>query len=247
MITLQELRLVSESLTREPWGGPALNADFSRLYYILEGEAYYEEMGKQVRLKKGHLYLTPAKKSFGLHDNPDNQLLHTYAHVTTLPVITHFAEIAVTEGTPLSDAVALWRRHVHSKDKGALRAIVQLVLSCIEPYLDTGTRSPEERIREQLHLANGEISMQQLSHRLGYSREHLTRVFKSAYHTTPRRYCDMLRMERAAELLLQGTPVYRVAQELHYASPYAFSKAFKKHFGMAPRPYAKSFSQANGT
>ena len=89
--------------------------------------------------------------------------------------------------------------------------------------------------------------MQQLSRLLGYSREHLTRVFKAAYHITPHRYCDTLRMERASELLLQGSPVYRVAQELHYSSPYAFSKAFKKHFGVAPRPYVKSFSQANGT
>ena len=247
MITLQELRLVSESYTREPWGGKALNDSFSRLYYILDGEAYYEEKGKRVRLQKRHLYLTPVKKSFGLHDNPNDQLLHTYAHVTTLPAITRFTEIPVAEGTPLFDAISLWRRHIHSKDKSALRAILQLVLSCIEPYLDTGTRSPEERIREQLHLANGEISMQQLSRLLGYSREHLTRVFKAAYHITPHRYCDTLRMERASELLLQGIPVYRVAQELHYSSPYAFSKAFKKHFGVAPRPYVKSFSQANGT
>jgi hypothetical protein len=55
------------------------------LYYIIDGEAYYEENGKAVRFKKGHLYLTPVKKCFTLYENPSDKLLHTYSHIIILP------------------------------------------------------------------------------------------------------------------------------------------------------------------
>ena len=237
MITLQDLRLISESYTREPWGGKELASSFSRLYYVLDGEAYYEEGGRRVKLQKHHLYLTPVKQKFGLCDNPRDQLLHTYAHITTLPAITRFTEICVEPDTPLFDAVTLWRRHIHSKDKALQCAIVQLLLSCIEPYLESTPPKLCERIRTQLEHMQGDLDMHTLSNTLGYTREHLTRAFQEVYHTTPHRYYNARRMERAAERLLQGAQVGLVAEELHFSSAYAFSKAFKKHFGLSPRQY----------
>ena len=237
MITLQDLRLISESYTREPWGGSEVSSAFSRLYFVLDGEAYFEENGKQVRLQKNHLYLTPVKQKFGLHDNPEDPLLHTYAHITTLPAITAFTQVAVEPNTPLADAVALWRRHIHSKDKTLLRAILQLLLSCIEPYLADTRQTLPEQIRSLLHAG---MSMQELSRRLGYTREHLTRVFKEAYRVTPQGYCRARKMEAGTELLRQGEQIGRVAEALNFSTPYAFSKAFKKHFGLSPRQYQAS-------
>lgn len=233
------MRLISESYTREPWGGEALSSAFSRLYFVLDGEAYYKEGGKRVRLQKNHLYLTPVKCVFGLEDNPHDQLLHTYAHITTLPPIATFVEIPVEPHTPLADAVALWRRHIRSKDKALLRAILQLLLSCIEPYLPDTSRTLPEQIRALLD-APSSPDMRELSRRLGYTREHLTRVFKEAYHTTPQAYCRARRMEQGLEQLLRGEQVCRVAELLGFSTPYAFSKAFKKHFGLSPRQYLHS-------
>ena len=240
MITLQDLRLISESYTREPWGGKDLCASFSRLYYVLDGEAYYEEDGRKVRLQKNHLYLTPVKHRFGLCDAPTDQLLHTYAHITTLPAITCFTEIPVTERTPLADVVALWRKHVHSKDKRLLRGIVQLLLCCIEPFLHTDQPSLPERVRALLDELHEPPDMKTLGRRFGYTGEHIARSSQEAYQTTPLRYYNARRMERAAELLLRGARVGQVADELCFGSAYAFSKAFKKHFGLSPRTWVQA-------
>lgn len=237
MLILQDIRLISESYTREPWGGKELSSSFSRLYYVLGGEAYYEENGRKVRLQKEHLYLTPVKKSFGLSDVPTDQLWHTYAHVTTVPAITRFTEIPVEPHTPLADVVALWRKHIHSKDKAFLHGIVQLLLSCIEPYLEKAQPSLAEQTRLLLDGMTEPPQMGELSRRLGYTAPHITRSFQEAYHTTPVRYCNARRMERAAERLLQRARVGQVADELGFGSAYAFSKAFKKHFGLSPREY----------
>jgi len=243
MLTLQDLRLISESYTREPWGGKDLCASFSRLYYVLDGEAYYEEDGRKVRLQKHHLYLTPVKHRFGLCDAPTDQLLHTYAHITTLPAITRFTEIRVEDGSPLADVVALWRKHVHSKNKALLRGIIQLLLCCIEPFVHTDQPSLPERVRALLDEMREVPDMKSLGRRLGYTGEHIARSFQEAYQTTPLRYYNAKRMERAAGQLLQGSRVGQVADELCYGSAYAFSKAFKKHFGLSPRAWV----QANKT
>ena len=69
----------NEGYSHEDWVYRDVCVGFSRLYYIIDGEAFYEEDGKRVSFKKGHLYLTPVKTCHTLFDNPKSKLLHTYA------------------------------------------------------------------------------------------------------------------------------------------------------------------------
>ena len=89
---IQNLIMTNESYTHNNWFYKDVCVGFSRLYYILDGDAYYEENGRKNLLKKGHIYLTPVKKPFTLSENPQNKLLHTYAHITTLPTVKQFTE-----------------------------------------------------------------------------------------------------------------------------------------------------------
>ena len=93
-----------EGYTHDNWVYKDVNVGFSRLYYIVDGEAYYEKIGKAQRLKKGHLYLTPVKSPFTLYENPEDKLLHTYVHITTVPTVDEFTEIRVEEGTLRMDS-----------------------------------------------------------------------------------------------------------------------------------------------
>ena len=52
MINIQTLIYASESYTYENWVFRDISVGFSRLYYIIDGEAYYEENGQKIRLKK---------------------------------------------------------------------------------------------------------------------------------------------------------------------------------------------------
>ena len=121
----------SESYTHPNWVYKDVYVNFSRLYYIIDGEAYYEEDDKKIRLKKNHLYLTPVEKCFTLYENPEDKLFHTYTHIMTFPTIDRFTEIRVTEGSPLADAIELWRKYIHTDNNELLSNIVQFILSCI--------------------------------------------------------------------------------------------------------------------
>ena len=243
MMMIQSLLHASESYTHNNWVYRDVYVGFSRLYYILDGEAYYEENGKTVRLKKNHLYLTPVKQRFTLYDNPEDRLLHTYAHITIAPSVRQFVEIKVVAGTPLADAVALWRKYSRTPDHELLRNILQLVLSCLDE------QPPQEETLAQKTRAcldtwhEPTLDMERLSRTLGYSREHITRCFSTAYHSTPKQHFMLNRMNHALQKLLSGAKVKDVAEELSFSSPYAFSKAFKKHFGLSPEQYAQTVRQ----
>jgi AraC-like DNA-binding protein len=235
MITFQSLLLASESYTHDNWVYQDICVGFSRLYYILEGEAYYEENGKKVQLKKGHLYLTPVKRRYTIYENPENKLLHTYAHIITKPAVLSFTEIEVKEGTLLHDAVMLYRKYIH-EDENSLASVIQLILSCIEGGHKEQTVA--EKAKEYLDgMDDFVLDMTAFSKEVGYSREHITRSFLSAYHVTPRQYFELGRMNAALLRLMEGKRVIEVSEEMRFSSPYAFSKAFKKHFGLSPTKY----------
>lgn len=234
---IKHLLLASESYTHENWIYRNVNVGFSRLYYIIDGEAYYEENGKAVRFKKGYLYLTPVRHSFTIYENPDDKLMHTYSHITTLSEVTRFTEIEVVEGTPLADAVALWRKYIHSGNTELISSTIQFLLSQLpEQYSDTNTVA--ERIKQYLDsVETSTLNMSAMSRDFGYSREHITRVFHAIYRATPKQYFNSRRMNRALERLYAGEKVKAVAERFDFASPYSFSQAFKKHFGASPKQY----------
>lgn len=244
---IKNLLLASESYTHQNWIYRNINAGFSRLYYIVDGEAYYEENGKAVRFQKNHLYLTPVKRCFTIYENPEDKLMHTYSHITTIPEVTHFTEIRVIDGTPLADAVALWRKYIHSEDRELITNTIQFLLTRIpEQYYEKNTVA--EQIKQYLDsLETNSLDMSTMSRALGYSREHMTRVFHAIYRATPKQYLNSNRMAFALERLCKGEKVKAVAEQLNFASPYSFSQAFKKYFGASPKQYLTMLKNEKAT
>ena len=233
---IKNLLHASESYTHDNWVYNDVFVGFSRLYYIIDGEAYYEEDGKSVRFKKNHIYITPVKKRFSLYENPDNKLLHTYAHIITLPAANSFTEIEVVDDTPLADGIALWRKHINSGDTELLTNIIQFVLSCLTH--DISTTDVARKTKKFIDSYEGNyLNMMTLSKELGYTREHITRTYVATYHITPNRYFKTRMMNSALERLVAGARVNEVPGYLNYSSPYSFSKAFKNYFGLSPKNY----------
>ena len=240
---IKHLLLASESYTHTNWEFHNVNVRFSRLYYIIDGEAYYKEGGRAVRFKKGHLYLMPVNTPFDLYENADDKLLHTYVHIITMPEVTRFTEIEVKEGSPLADAVALWRKYARSEDYELIANILQFLLSQISDIVPSNN-TIAERIKQYLdNLECNELNTKTMSHALGYTREHITRAFSSMYKITPMRYFNARRMNMAVEKLYNGETIQSVAEQLNYATAASFSKAFKKHFGSSPIQYVNALKR----
>ena len=87
--------------------------------------------------------------------------------------------------------------------------------------------------------------MSKLCEELGYTREHITRRFSTAYHVTPKQYFNRWRMEIALEQLCCGIRINVISEMLSFSTPYAFSKAFKQHFGLSPEKYLQTLNYSS--
>lgn len=80
-----------------------------------------------------------------------------------------------------------------------------------------------------------EIDLGELAHTLHLSYDQFRHVFKQRTGLAPYQYHLQLRLNRAKELLVGSTmSVKQVAYALRFASPYHFSKIFKKKTGQSP-------------
>lgn len=83
-----------------------------------------------------------------------------------------------------------------------------------------------------------DLSLSALAKRAGLSPFHLHRVFSAASGETPKQYTLRLRLGRAAAMLLTGgDSVLDIALSCGFQSHEAFTRAFRRRFGMTPSAY----------
>ena len=82
-------------------------------------------------------------------------------------------------------------------------------------------------------------SLAALAKNHGISPSHLQRLFISVYTESPSEMSRRVRLEAAAIRLKRGENAGKIALELGYSQPSAFSRAFKAHHGLSPRAFSK--------
>lgn len=84
-------------------------------------------------------------------------------------------------------------------------------------------------------------TVEQMSRRAGYSREHFIRIFTQLAGVTPYQFILSQRMNEAIALMTQGLTLEEIARRVGYASAKSFSGAFKRRFGIPPQAYRDHF------
>jgi AraC-like DNA-binding protein len=80
-----------------------------------------------------------------------------------------------------------------------------------------------------------------LARRAGLSRAAFARRFVEQTGVSPLRYLTQRRMEHAAQLLRESrSGLAEIAEQVGYASEFAFNRAFKRRFHVAPGGYRRS-------
>lgn len=76
----------------------------------------------------------------------------------------------------------------------------------------------------------------------GLSPRHLTRLFVAELNTTPGRFVEQCRLDRAKTLLERGCMVSETARAAGFGSPESLRRSFRTNLGISPSEYAARFS-----
>jgi AraC-like DNA-binding protein len=125
--------------------------------------------------------------------------------------------------------------HVHLAQKyGRVR---------LRPRPARGKLAPwQERRAKELMIAGirGEATLTELARECGLSRSHFARAFKATTGSSPHRWLQARRVERASELLENSTiPVGEIARQLGFADQSHFTRVFRRSIGETPRAWRR--------
>ena len=85
------------------------------------------------------------------------------------------------------------------------------------------------------------ISLLELSTLSGVSPFHLSRRFRARYGLPPYMYLELVRVNRAREMLRRGEPISRVAFDTGFSDQSHLTRRFKRVVGVPPGQYAKTY------
>lgn len=89
-----------------------------------------------------------------------------------------------------------------------------------------------------------ELSVQAIAVHAGISEVHLRRIFKSALNTTPTRYINYLRLEKAKNMLISSNyTIAEISLSVGFLDQYYFSRLFKKEIGISPSEYKRHWGE----
>lgn len=93
------------------------------------------------------------------------------------------------------------------------------------------------------HLTDPDLTLEKLPRLAGVSDAYLRRIFKKQYGIAPAGYVIRERIRLAKDFLLRidGIHIAEVAEQVGYRDALYFSRLFKKHTGLSPSEYAKSY------
>jgi AraC-like DNA-binding protein len=195
-------------------------------------------------------------------DGPDQMLVGNYGHVgeagsRLLEVLPETVVIRATEWqTPL---VPLLLEEMGREEIGQAslldRLLDALVVSAVRQWalsegeaapawLDAASDPAVATALRAMHERPGEgWSLVRLAREAGVSRAALARRFRERVGESPMAYLTGWRMALAADRLrASDDTVTRVAAAVGYPSPFSFSNAFKRVYGLSPTAYRSSLS-----
>ena len=162
---------------------------------------------------------------------PDKSGIFPFDYSDKLLSVAH----SLIAGGVLAEANILYRE-----------AAAKIILSLNKKTDSDKPRATDERwvVRAKEYIAanyHKKITVEQVAAAIYVNRQYLRNLFVKYTGMSTKAYLNNYRMSRAAKLLcLNEVSISMVALSVGYPDPLAFSKAFKKYYGISPTEYAFS-------
>ena len=223
--------------------------------WLIEGDAVYTRGRDRVQAPEGSMILCrPGENDHFLWD-PNRRTRHAYFRFNLLDP---YSLLPSLDDWPLvrqiwtgDDLMTALFRHLltwgNSDDHELLRMDIAHLLSVFYSGQSALGAVQRNNASHAIELACGYINerieadpaasipLAELAEAAHVSPEHLCRLFRSALNQSPAKTVRLIRLERAAILLMRSNySIRQIAEIFGFANPYHFSSSFKQEFGKSP-------------
>lgn len=237
------------------WGETNCIYGYNKFYYFLEGEGTLIIEGNEYHPEPGELFLIPADTR------------HTYFHNPERPVYKYWChfDLSLNEGqklayskngvkckVPKEELVPVFEKLVDSDisrnplntlaEKSALLELLRIFMGNVDymSILPVNSENFAPSINDYIiRNIRSKITLKQLAQMIHLHPNYFTQYFKKHFTVSPIEYVNILRLERAAQLLMHnpGKSIEEVAMETGFNDYRYFSRLFRKRYGITPSSY----------
>lgn len=218
---------------------------YLRIYYVRGGDVVYTDDACRRKLKAGHLYIFPSAAPYAMCQDPDRPLTCTFLHMDVFPsATTELIELRVERDSLLGNLLEGIACAIGQERPQLVEALCDVfTLYCREAALFAAPALPiAEVLRYISENAGRDISVPELSRRIGYNAQYFIRLFKRVMGTTPHQYIMDYRLRHAMRLLQEERSITRVAEAAGYRDLKTFCRAFRQRYGMTPSQFRSIYT-----
>ncbi|MBQ6895062.1 MAG: helix-turn-helix transcriptional regulator, partial [Clostridia bacterium] len=215
-----------------------------RLVYILEGSAAFCFENEKMISKKGDILLLAPANDHEVKVIGDEN--YAFISMSFSAEISHFFSVYQANKPEAEEifknAYRLFTMNDEYKQFYVKGYIYPLVCDIIKENNPIVFSKPEiERVIVFINQNYcNKITLDELSEISGYSLTHFKRLFLEHTKTSPKKYINHLRINKAKNLLKSNLfTISEVAVRCGFENIYYFSNAFKKETGLSPKEYMK--------
>ena len=225
--------------------GPTARS-FWLLHYIMDGEGVFRTERGEYRLCASQVFvIRPGELTYYEADarSPWTYVWIGFESCVALPEILQRDVFALPQGRALFEALPRARDMTAGREAYLCGKIWELLWLLSARPKPAGRK--ELYIRQAKNYIESEymtgITVGEVAARLGLDRSYFSNLFRQAEGKTPQQYLCEVRMGQAARQLMErGYTVTEAAASVGYADVFAFSRTFKRCFGVPPSQYRNS-------
>lgn len=224
--------------------GPATRK-YHLIHYVVSGKGCFFSGGQEYRLSAGQCFIIrPDEITLYRADREDPWEYIWIGFTSHLALPSAFSE-NVWSMPELENFFTSFLKGV-SRETGREEYVCGKIFELISLAMDSvradgEKRSYVDRAKDYMEAEypNG-VTVQRIADVLNLDRSYFCHLFKKREGISPIGYLCALRLEKAAILLKQGYPPGVAAQSTGYSDVCAFSRMFRRRFGISPSAYQKN-------
>lgn len=237
--------------------GPSVRSHYL-IHYILEGEGFYEVNGARHYLKKHQGFLINPETPTYYQADKENPWRYiwigfngvkaghylNYANLNKENLIFECDDPAIE-----SIIMQMFKLNVNTPtNELELQSLLYLFFSKLAKNSQAIDHKQRYQVAAQGYLEQSiqfihkyyhtPIKVSDIAIYIGVNRSYLTSIFKQKLNTSPQEFLLNYRLEKACHRLKQtNDPINEIAKSVGYNDPFAFSKIFRKVYGVSPKKY----------